>query len=980
MERFPIASRRQWKEDSAASIISSLINKTTDDDIIRMKKLKEIQLIVDQQKQQDELMKYLYELTSQRDSSISRLCNQINGHIEFLLRLSNGQDPSSLFLISQQSGRTFLKEATRDFLAEQAGKSTELISSMISTPETPLYGLSKILDHYLDADMRTRVLSQLANDESVSNIELKTVLIQEAYIVQQLLKNKPQTNDHLRISIQNELEAKYQARISQLQQELAAFSHGESFGDTSNIREMLEDSIRAEYELKMKDEREKIRQQLQNEYHPVRADSSPVDTSDSKLIRELKTQITNEIRNQVIDDVRKDVWAEAEFHFRPIIKKELEPKLRERISAEIEVQLRNKLRSEVEQSVRTQLQQEVREAETNKIRQELAKSVAEEVTSKLKRKIKEDYKKQYQLQLRESELNIRNDIEKQLREKISKEYEDKMNDKIENDIKPMLETQLTVTLQRDIRQRLSQQMRDQIIDSIREEVEEEYKNKPAQNVPEYMITEMRDQIQRKLQEENRIILEKMESDLRNRIYDEVKEQTLDEVSIQYSETATNTSFPPKPVTDYKNMKEMFREELEDEIRAQITAEMRSRPLSADEENKIRSEIRTQVYNQIHDSVIDQITKEVEFKLRNEKNRNSSRISYEDISTGSPSFRNKSISESDKLRLRLEIESELRAKLEIELRSKIESELREEIENKVRAELDIQYRQSNSSPDKQRRLKSELRQIVIDEIREEFMRSASTSSPQSPRSTNKDILKLKKDIIVLLTPKIEKGLRRSFLEIEESDERTTSTKISAGGVSPTVLKSLRKQIKKEIKEKYVAILRREVEADFVGSKATTLFTLICKALAINNISFSLNAFFELTEQLASENVEIREKFEIGNQPLAFFVENLVKIIDDDDLFKTHTRSLLTRQSRQISDARSENCARTWLNWAKKLYESLIGQSFTSENIVELRLAIEESQAKIIAENALHKQKQQQQHYRGASVLNSPSPQSSPRYRL
>ncbi|EAY23462.1 phage head-tail adaptor, putative family protein [Trichomonas vaginalis G3] len=875
-----------------------------------MNKLKEIQSITDKQIQQDELMKYLYDLNLQGDASIYRLCYQINGHIEFLLRLSKGQDPHSLFLISQQSGRTFLKQGTRGFLAEQAAKSTELISTLISQPNTPLYSISRLFDQGFDPEMRTRVLCQLANDENVSISELKVLLIQEAYIVQQLLQSRSQPNEQLRISIENELELKYQSKIAQLQQKISELSNQYSLNNTSNLREILEDNIRAEYELKLTEEREKIRLQLQAEYKPVRTNTSPVDTSDSKLIRELKTQITNEIRNQVIDDVRKDVWLEAEFHFRPIIKKELEQKLRERIKDELEFQIREKLSVEIEQNLRRQITLEVRQSETEKIRQELTKTLTEEISSKLKQKIQNDMNYQLQLQLNDNEIRIRREIEQKIRETLTKEYNERMNDKIEHEIKPALQTQLTVTLQREIRQKLSQQIRDSVIEDVRIQIEEENRRNGNNSSN---ILRIKEELQQKMDQENKIKLQMLENDLRRQIYDETKQKLINEFS---NSTEIDSEF--------HDLKQAFRNALEKEIRINIASENVSSPISVEKENKIRN----QIYQQIYDESIERITREVENRYK--------RRNYFDSISDSPNSSNSSAkTDTELLRKKIEMENEMRKQLEFELRMKIENELREKIENEIK----FKYETSFVPHENQRRMKTELRQIVIDEIRNEFM---------SESTNNKDLIKLKNDIISFLTPTIEKEFRQSYLEIDEETE-----KITTNSYSPNTLKNIKKQVKNEIKEKYLSVLRKDVEADFSNCKS--IFDLVCKALAVSNITFSVSSFFEVTEQLAKENIEIRENFNVDEKPLIFFIENLVKILDDDDIYKTHTRSLLTRQSRQISDARSENCARAWLNWARKLYVSLTGQSFTSESITELRLAIEEKQARIVAENALSKQK-------------------------
>ena len=964
-----------YQTNNISDILGDLISRTNEEDTERIQELQEINQISGKNEKGKALLNYLYSLNKQNDASIYRLCDQLNGHVEFLQRLIADQRTQSLFLISQQSGRTFLKEATRDFMAEQSAKSTELICALINEPKTPLYSIDNILNGDFNPEERTKVLKKLAGDEKVSNEELSITLVQEALIVQCLLtyiqslkknQNYKQPTDEIRESIRAELEAEYQAKYAQLDANFKARKTSMQPQKTQQeIRDEIEEELRIEYDLKFSEMKAKLTEKLKKEFTPVKQEVNPIETLDSidqRLRQQLVREAENKIRNQVIDDLTADIKDSLEARLRPVLKKELkdelEPKLTAKIIAEqtpkLKVQIRKQLEVELEPIIEDKLIDRVRQEETEKIRAEvreelriqLRKEIEEELSSKLRRSIERELKNKYR---KEIEQELRRKLLKELVPQIREEEANKMQleleERIENEIKPSirseiqseLETTLPIRIRREEREKLKEEIRESVIDDVRDEVEREMIARQQLSVPKWMEDAMREDIRRELEQRYNEILRKKEAELRERVFNDIQQETIGEMSAIYENASANTSYvSTKQINDYKELKEMFREELEAEIRAKINRENRKKmlTLTAEQENRIRADLRNEVYQEIKDSVIDSIRSQVEEEMRkkferelNRQKENENEIRqqiraelYNEMSTQLAKKKQKPVDIT---------------KLKLQLRAEVERELSDEIEQRLRAEIEEEYR----SPAKSYKITRRIRETVIEEIREEII------NPEKSPNRNKDIKELTSEIVEFIRPEVEKSLRTSFLELEHVDITPTR------GVSESTIRSLKAQIKNELKEKYIGILRQQVTEEFMSSNVERLFKLVCKALGIVDPAFTLDKFFKYTEQNAVECINIRKRYDIKTGPISAFVNDLYQHIQHIDDYKTHTRGLLTRQARAISDAQSENCANTWATWAKSLYKAMTGKEFTSDNSVKLRLAIDDVQAVLTAQHSM-----------------------------
>jgi len=118
------------------------------------------------------------------DAVVERLRSQLHGHVELLTRLIEMPEYEHLFLVSNHSGNTFLRESTHDILVEQARRTNELLSEVSnSNPEKSKTGdIYDVLSMNIDHKKRISMLKQLITSDDINQNEAKTLLIQEAGI------------------------------------------------------------------------------------------------------------------------------------------------------------------------------------------------------------------------------------------------------------------------------------------------------------------------------------------------------------------------------------------------------------------------------------------------------------------------------------------------------------------------------------------------------------------------------------------------------------------------------------------------------------------------------------------------------------------------------------------------------------------------------------------------------------------------------
>ena len=121
-----------------------------------------------------------------KDSKI--LASMLRGHVEFLTRLAATPDLQSLFLVSQNTGRTFLSEATKDLVLEQATRTSKFLEEIGKGDRSasPFGSVREILDLGVDSKRRIDDITKVVEGSDISTDALKSVLLNEVTLTSAL--------------------------------------------------------------------------------------------------------------------------------------------------------------------------------------------------------------------------------------------------------------------------------------------------------------------------------------------------------------------------------------------------------------------------------------------------------------------------------------------------------------------------------------------------------------------------------------------------------------------------------------------------------------------------------------------------------------------------------------------------------------------------------------------------------------------------
>lgn len=981
-----------YHKDEVAAILDDLISSTDTNEYSRLNELREIKSIEDPKTKAVSSLRYLYKFYKQSDITISRLCSQLNGHIELLYRLVENPETISLFLISRRTGKVFLEEATKSIMREQASRTSEMISTLVNEVDSPLYTLNNLLRAEYNSEKRTEQLSKLISDETLTMDELKYLCTQESFMVQVLLdyyrvnskKPSSQSTSEIKAALEYEYEEQLRLRGLELKSSVgldldlnASFNRNYTYEDIMKI----EEKIRTDYEIRLMEEKKRIKERLESDYRAVQQSRSPPDQTDPMLMRKLREKITNEIRSDVIEDLRRDLEDELTIKLRPLIKKdvkkEYEDKIRRKVETEMkqalfeevknnyERELRIKVRNDLEDEIRNNIITDVRANEINKIKSELRRGIESEVRDDNKRYLA-DYKRTLDKQMEET-INQRIPIiEQDVRCRIESETVDKLTAKIRIEERKKIRN--------EIYESVAEEAREDIEERLRDEIEREMRNKlePLRAVPEWMIESTKKDIKRKLDAENREYLQRMESDLREAIFEEIRARTLEELSSSHGESGVNASF--NNLSSYPQLKKMFRDEFETEVRLENE---KKHQIPFDKIEQLRAELRSQIVHEIADKVRKDTESTIEAELRLRIEEELRRKHSNDM---------KNYKERVRRELRSEVESELkeyytprkppinveelkrqlRDENERELRMKLEGEIRAQVENEVHAKL-----KSNQNYKTEK-----IKKTIIEEIRESFSpvkkRTNTTDSGRKNLSSD-EIEKLRKEVEEAITPEVEAKVRNKFFSVV-SDVQNNIDIIPESDIQD-IISRLRSMIRNNYKHAFIHLLRQQIEANFM-KESPRLFELICHGLGITDIpEFSKQLFFQLTERLAQQNIAIRKRYKLTrDKELVEHWNDMVEVIRNATTNENLLRSLLTRVSSNIEQVKTEGSAESWRGWALELYKRMTGREFDSENPDMLRDAIDQNYARSSAELLLAKQRNQ------GEVLVSPLRNGSPVSRM
>ncbi|OHT05135.1 hypothetical protein TRFO_27267 [Tritrichomonas foetus] len=184
-------------KNAVKSAINSLQERLVPSNISELSQLQRIS----EDPNLDTQISSLFTLQQKMLDSIPRLCSQLRGHVDFLTRLSSTPDLQSLFLISDQTGNTFLQETTRKLLLEQAARTSKLISSYPS--EETVFGTfdSKFNINRNQSNQfskRIENIQKLLEEDIEDPDELRSLLLQEVMVSSSLNNIAYNANEALR--------------------------------------------------------------------------------------------------------------------------------------------------------------------------------------------------------------------------------------------------------------------------------------------------------------------------------------------------------------------------------------------------------------------------------------------------------------------------------------------------------------------------------------------------------------------------------------------------------------------------------------------------------------------------------------------------------------------------------------------------------------------------------------------------------------
>ena len=983
------AKEKSSTGDTSVRVIKEMLESTDCTDISRYSTLKSLKNIENNDERSNKLIEYLFDINKSGDSSIYRLCDQLYGHVEFLERLFNSfktnSDPSgtscetqSLFLISQCSGNTFLRQSTRDIILEQASRTTELISTMITDPLSPLFGFGKTFGTDYDPSLRTSSLKEILSknydalhhekSSEISNEELRATLLQEAYIVEMLIryyqfaeKQKTQTKG----SVFDDSPKKNFGNNSQKMHEEDAEGIEEKYR-INHEREMheLEARLREEFSKKHEKEMQELEAKYKEHYENKAAELE--NKLNKRLILEAtkaKNSRNSSFESKNAEDALKAKYEETIRALQEENEKQ-ENSYNEKLSA-IDAKYKDKL-SKLKAEV-SELQQRINEQEVHEeqsfdgslpyslVRKFYSTDINNEINAQVeaeKAKIingldYESFKEIFEVQISKEQEELENSIRNEYNKQLTKRTQEmkKQSEQGMKNTQVLEESKYKAALAKEKKERKEQES---LIQELKLEIENLKSQLNEQNdysvIREQFHAEIENEINARVNAATQKQATKPKAAF-HIIEEEEEEEEDNFVSYKVTRTTKKESKPKQTSKlDYYTIRQIFASEIEHEQEEAVESAIES--MKSTYERKIKSQakkietlksntiILQQKLNEKDDSSTMSYDNEV---LKLSVATNTKRLPQAKEQEHETNTDVESIREEIKQELLPILEKDIKRKfsqtLRIKIRNELEEELRESIEqelrSKIRKEFEAEYKARNASKESDdeyngndKNIIRKVRRTIIKEIREEFLNGKRVEA---------------------------KNDRNSEISI---DFNSSESSINDYGFDQN--KNKNKKVddfsSSEDENDDIKALKRDIEASFLQQHDNKhveydskyiqhLIALVCDALSIPEIKIITteengvattraeyttrtsksrqtviavndhgeSTLFELTERLAKDVNSIRDKFTITG-PLFEAFRSMRQQITHLDTLCTQTRALLTRQAEVISQTRRENKSR------------------------------------------------------------------------
>jgi hypothetical protein len=277
------------------------------------------------------ILDFLKHISGRQTPSYSRVCQQLHGHVDFLMHLAATPELLSLFLISEKRGSTLVPATVQKLIREQAHRTTEFLANVSDTEFAKIIPtINDQLNCQFDAQERSSDLRRFIEHELTDPKELTELLYQELVIcdaLQRLLtKLSVPPHRELRPDELEQLKSRIRTETAE------------------ELRPLLREEIRAELAASV---REEVIRDLTR-----------------KLKVALRRELETELRQKLAAQIESDLKAGIEEATKARLTKSIRQQLREELAPVIEEEQKAKL------TVQFEKQLEIERAE---LRPELAK-------------------------------------------------------------------------------------------------------------------------------------------------------------------------------------------------------------------------------------------------------------------------------------------------------------------------------------------------------------------------------------------------------------------------------------------------------------------------------------------------------------------------------------------------------------------------------------------------------------------------------
>jgi hypothetical protein len=170
-------------ETAINNILQQLIESTPSTNISKVNELESITRETDRALQVAALVQHLQQESNQ---VVARLVSQLQGHVDFLVKLSSSPDLLSLFLVPEVKEPVFLPKHTANLLREQAAQTSTFLAGFRQRKAESPGNIDELLSLDVDCRDRRERIARLVETPDIPVAELRVLFLQEVLITSAL--------------------------------------------------------------------------------------------------------------------------------------------------------------------------------------------------------------------------------------------------------------------------------------------------------------------------------------------------------------------------------------------------------------------------------------------------------------------------------------------------------------------------------------------------------------------------------------------------------------------------------------------------------------------------------------------------------------------------------------------------------------------------------------------------------------------------